>query len=209
VDNLGLSAGRSAYFYAIYMSTAWTYNPVLYPGGGHMSDKKAKAVVIDAETGEVTGEVYDGDRIIRKASVDYLNNTQIWKLDHFFKGHIGELRNWSEELTIEEKAFLFSIATYIGYEDCHIRYDNGKNIGTEDLVKISHMSRSTVYEVIKSLISKDILYRGKNSKERQYFINPWIFVKGNRINKVLKTMFCNYKIRVLGGVAWKNAKIDS
>lgn len=34
--------------------------------------------------------------------------------------------------------------------------------------------------------------------------HQWLFCKGNRINKVLKTMFKNYRIRVLGGVKWKD-----
>lgn len=123
--------------------------------------QKPTGLIVNPDTGDVTGEVYEGDRVIRKASVEYLNNTQVWKLDSFFMGHVAEIKNWTQELTMHEKAFLFSIVPYIGYEDCCF-------------------------------------------KERQFFINPWLFCKGNRINNVLKTMFRNYKIRVLGGVAWKN-----
>jgi hypothetical protein len=54
--------------------------------------------------------------------------------------------------------------------------------------------------------SKDIICRNKNSKERQYFVNPWLFCKGNRINKVLQTMFRNYGVRVCGGIKWKHIK---
>jgi len=68
------------------------------------------------------------------------------------------------------------------------------------------MSRGLLYETIKSLAKKDIIYRGKNSKNRQYFVNPWLFCKGNRINKVLKTMFKNYRIKILGGKQWKYVK---
>jgi hypothetical protein len=73
------------------------------------------------------------------------------------------------------------------------------------LVEITGLSRGAVYDAINSLIRKDIIYKGRNSKNRQYFVNPWLFCKGNRINKVLKTMFKNYRIRVLGGVKWKDA----
>ena len=67
------------------------------------------------------------------------------------------------------------------------------------------MSTGKLSKVIRSLIDKDILYKGKNSKNVQYFVNPWLFCKGNRINKVLKTMFENYKIRTYG-VRWGELK---
>ena len=110
------------------------------------------------------------------------------------------------DLSQAEKAFLFSILPYISYEDCHLQYGNGIDIGTEDLIDITKLSRPLVYQTVKSLISKDILYKGRNSKNRQYFVNPWLFCKGNRINKVLKTMFKNYHIRSMGGKKWGSIK---
>jgi hypothetical protein len=163
-----------------------------------------KGIIVNPETGEQAGEIHPGDRIVRKKSVEYLQKTEVWNLENFFKGHISEIRKWQGELSVYEKAFLFSVVTYVSYEDCHLQYDNGRDIGTEDLVQLSGISRRTAYRVIESLIKKDILYRGKNSNGRQYFVNPWLFCKGNRINKVLKTMFKNYRIRVMGGIRWKD-----
>ena len=79
---------------------------------------------------------------------------------------------------------------------------NGKEINFKTLSKITGISLGKLSEVVKSLIDKDILYKCKNSKNVQYFVNPWLFCKGNRINKVLKTMFKNYKIRTYG-VKWR------
>ena len=103
--------------------------------------------------------------------------------------------------------FLFSIAPYVSFEDNHLQIGRGKkavDIGTEDLINITGMSRSTLYETINLLASKDIIYRGINSRNRQYFVNPWLFCKGNMINKVLKTMFKNYKVRSKGNIPWKD-----
>ena len=58
--------------------------------------------------------------------------------------------------------------------------------------------------MINGLIEKDILYKGRNSRNVQYFANPWLFCKGNRINKVLKTMFKNYEIRTMDKTKWKD-----
>lgn len=169
-------------------------------------DKKIKGIIINPDTGEEMGFLCDGDRVVRKASIEFLTTTQEWKMEQFFKGHIGEIKKWMDELSVYEKSFLFSIVPYISYDDCHLQYGNGRDIGTEDLVGITKMARRMVYEVINSLTEKDILYRGKNSKNRQYFVNPWLFCKGNRINKVLRTMFKNYRIRVLGGLQWKDVR---
>lgn len=165
-----------------------------------------RGIIIHPETGELIGELAAGDRVVRKASVAYLENTQVWRMENFYKGHSGELNKWMQELSVSEKAFLFSVVPYIGYEDCCLKHSNGRPLGTEDLVRVTGMARRTVYDAIAGLVKKDIIYRGKNAKERQFFINPWLFAKGNRINKVLKTMFRNYKIRVLGGVKWKNVR---
>ncbi|MBW2003025.1 MAG: hypothetical protein JRI72_00210 [Deltaproteobacteria bacterium] len=173
-----------------------------------MSEKRKKDYVVCSETGEIVTEINSGDRILRKKSIDSYNETTVWKMENFYKGHTGEIAKWNIDLSQTEKAFLFSVAPYISYDDCHLQFkNNSRDIGTEDFVEITNMSRKTVYATIKSLIAKDILYKGRNSKSRQYFVNPWLFAKGSRVNKVLKTMFKNYKIRVLNDVKWGD--IDS
>lgn len=173
------------------------------------------AVIVDSDTGEITDEIYPGDRIVRHSSVKSLkklksvddDKSEIWNLKNFYKANVSEMKLWLVDLSQAEKAFLFSIAPYVSFDDCHLQYGNGIDIGTEDLMKITNMSRTLVYQTIDTLIQKDILYKGKNSKNRQFFVNPWLFCKGNRINKVLRTMFKNYKIRVLGGKKWKDVDI--
>ena len=126
-------------------------------------------------------------------------------MEHFYRGNIEEICKVMKDLDVYEKAFLFSIAPYVGYEDCCLKYpSNGIELKFETLVDISGISRSKLSTVIASLVEKDILYKGKNSKTTQYFVNPWLFCKGNRINKVLKTMFKNYQIQVKDGTRWKD-----
>lgn len=124
-------------------------------------------------------------------------------MDNFFKGNIAEIRAIMKELNVYEKAFLYTIAPYVGYEDGCIKYDNGKELNFDTLSDITGISTGKMSEVIKCLIDKGILYKGKNSKHVQYFVNPWLFCKGKRINKVLKTMFKNYKVRILNK-KWKD-----
>ena len=169
-------------------------------------ENKVVSYIVDAETGEACNEIREGDRhrVVRKESIDYLSQHQDWKMEHFYKGHTDEIRKLMRELSTNEKAFLFSVVVYVGYEDCCIKHPNGKDITTSDLMEITGLGKSYFYETVNGLIKKDIIYKGKNSKNRQYFVNPWLFCKGNRINKVLKTMFKNYKVRICGNIPWKN-----
>lgn len=172
----------------------------------YMGEEKSKALVIMSGTGEIVGELNEGDRILRKESVEFLANTEEWRMENFYIGNVDEIKQWMNDLSTLEKAFLFSIVPYISYDDCHLTYKNGRDIGTEDLVVISGLSRSSTYDVIRSLVQKDIMYKGENSKCKQYFINPWLFCKGNRLNKVLRTMFKNYRIRVLDNQRWSELR---
>ena len=185
--------------------------------GGSMDNKPVVAIVVDDKTGEITNDMYAGDKIVRanskqsykkyvKKNSESEPDYQKWDLDNFYRANISELTLLLDDLSQSEKAFLLSVSPYISFEDSHLKYGNNKDIGTEDLIDITKMSRTTVYKTIESLIDKDILYKGRNSKSRQYFVNPWIFSKGNRINKVLKTMFGNYRIRILDNKRWKDIK---
>ena len=156
---------------------------------------------IDTDMGEVI-LLNKGDRVVRAKSIEKASEIQEWKITHFYKGNIGEIRKQLEALSVYEKAFLFAIVTYIGYQDCCIKYDNGRCMGFDDLVSLNNMGRTKTQQTIKSLINKDIVYKGHNSKGIQYFVNPWLFCKGNSINKVLQTMFRNYKIKVCNEVKW-------
>lgn len=163
-------------------------------------------IIVDRETGDIKAELHPGDRVVRAKSVEYLQSIQEWKIEHFYKGNLNEIKKWMKELSPNEKAILFTISPYVGYEDCCLKHENGNMITFDGIVELSGLSRGAVSQTINSLIKKDILYRGKNGTERQYFVNPWLFCKGNRINKVLQTMFRNYKVRVCNNMRWKNIK---
>ncbi len=100
------------------------------------------------------------------------------------------------ELDIYEKSFLYSIAAYVGYEDGCLKYDNGKEINFESLIEITQISRRKLKDVINQLVNKKVLYKKKKGRNIQYFVNPWLISKGNRISKKLRTMFKEYNIKI-------------
>ena len=164
------------------------------------------ALVVQAETGEVLTEINPGDRIVRKRSIERLKAVREWNIKHFYKGNLREITKWMKDLTPNEKAILFTVSPYVSYNDCSLKHENGDMLTFDFIVEMSGLSRGSVSYSINTLIEKDILYRGKNSKERQYFINPWLFCKGHEINTVLQTMFRNYQIRICNNMKWGNLK---
>jgi len=68
-----------------------------------------KRVIVDLNTGEEVNTLNDGDRIVRKKSIDSLKSIQVWNIKHFYKGNINEIRKQLEALSVYEKAFLFAI----------------------------------------------------------------------------------------------------
>lgn len=163
-------------------------------------------------------EVFDaGDRHIKGSSINSykkikstieeakLKNGDIymsWNLEHYAKTNTDELKLLLPDLESSEKVVLFSILPYVGYDDCLLKYTNGKELNIESIAKISGLSVATVKNVVASLKSKDVLYKGRNSRNVQYFINPWICARGSLLQKTLKSMFRNYYIRSLGR-KWK------
>ena len=159
--------------------------------------------IINTETGEVIGTIGTGDRIVRAESINRLKSKTSDYTNHFIKANEEEGRLVLGELDSKEKVVLFTLQYYVSYESGLLRYSNGKDIGFSEMVDIIGMSRGTLSKVIDGLIAKDILYKGRNSHRVQYFMNPWLFSKGE-YNPTLKDMFGNYIIRSKGNVRWKD-----
>jgi len=160
-------------------------------------EKKENRMILNVDTGEIIGLMNEGDRIVRGKSSKMLAETQVWRIEKFTKGSLREIRELLPELSGSERNFLFCVSTYVGYEDCCLEYDNGTPLDVDNFIKITSLSRATIFGVLNSLRKKDIIFKGKNSQGDLYFMNPWIYCRGNRINNVLKAMFKNYKVRVI------------
>jgi len=163
-------------------------------------------VLISADTGEVLTNLEKGDRIVRSKSIErYKKNAESeFAKRSFIRVDIREGALILKELNPYEKSLLFTIQYYVAYESGIIQYPNGKEIGFDDICSLTGLSREKTATVLSSLIKKDLIYKGKNSRKVQYFMNPWIATKGIAPNPTLKEMFKNYKIRSKASVMWKD-----
>lgn len=160
--------------------------------------------------GEILQELNKGDKVVRANSIEsykraqlkkYLKNinedTEIWSVPYFTKINVPELRLTLDMLDAGERIFLLSILPYVGYGDCLLRYDNGKELNFETLIKITKINERKLRGVITSLIDKQIVYKEKYGRNTRYYINPWLFYKGSNINKNLRDKFFGYEIKNL------------
>ena len=177
-------------------------------------------IVID-KNGEIREEfsgkrvvgLEDGDRVIRRASVEYLKAREEGKIRYalrkasgyinclsetFVKVNDFELECIVESLDVYEKAMLMTMLPYVRY-DCSVKKLNGSPIKMKELVKLSKMSQRKAYAVINTLVNKFIVRKIGDV----YYVNPWLFYRGNKIDKELKDMFGDYLVRCKDMTPWK------
>ena len=107
------------------------------------------------------------------------------------------------ELNINERAFLFSLCPYVGYDN-YLKLHNNKKMTVNDIVFVTGFSQASVYRLLKSLDDKCIIKKIKTAKNTVYVLNPWVFHKGAYINQNLVKVFGDYKIRCKGLASWNS-----
>jgi len=169
----------------------------------HYMEQKIDRVVVDTSTGEILNREGDKVRIVRKESIEHLKSVTSMEGRQFYKGYVEELRLILPKLSQAEKSFLMSLSPNIIYYSCLLAFPNGHELNIGNMTQLSGYSKKTVIKLLQSLKEKDIVYRGTNSRNIQWYMNPWLFSKGHTSNKVLKSMFKNYYIQHKG-CKWKD-----
>lgn len=160
--------------------------------------------VVDSGTGEVLSELQEGDRIVRAKSIEYYKSLSKRRRGRSFsKVDISEGTLLLKELDPKERSLLFLLQYFVSYDSCLIRKSPGADMSLSDIVERSGYSRRIVCETLNSLIKKNIIYKGKNGRNVQFFMNPWVVQRGSGANKTLFEMFRHYRIRSLGNITWE------
>lgn len=84
---------------------------------------------------------------------------------------------------VSQKYSLFVyMLEYLTYIDNALMFENGRIIKSTHLSKISGMALRTVQKQIKAMIDEDIIKKVKFYDKTVIVVNPWICMKGNRVN---------------------------
>lgn len=156
-----------------------------------MSDK----LIMDSE-GTIVGELYTGDRIVRKSVIDRLHDLPnddskiLFEQGYWSKAYDEALNKLARlNLTTIEYRMILLFIPLIKMNSGLIAYGNYKPVNMkwiEDELKISDKS---LLRSFKRLLDLRIIADSYSGKERIYFFNPYIYQKGRYINKTLFEMF--------------------
>lgn len=119
----------------------------------------------------------EGDRVIRKGVLQYLNDTVDMKY------HYVKINPFSYGIISKKYSLINTLIQYMGYMDNKLEYKNGKPVRMKDLPKLSGLSETTVKKQIKGLLEDDVIRKIRDKKERQTYIvvNPFIVYIGRKI----------------------------
>ena len=162
-----------------------------------------KMVIVDSESGEVTGYIGEGDRIIRKSSTEsYVKQTDenyvydFQKGKAFLKTYEDGMRKVRGELTNAECSFLWYLLPQMEYNTNLLRNDDGTLLNVKDLQVITGMSYDANRKLMEGLKDKGVIGKWETGNKdnpkvmfRCYVMNPFLFLKGNRVHKDLLEKF--------------------
>lgn len=119
----------------------------------------------------------EGDRVVRKNAIRYLENTVDVKYQ-FIKINPYVFIPYAKKYSI-----LLSLLYYIGYMDGVLSYVNGKPVRMKDIPKICNVCESTAKKQIRGLMKDDIIHKVKDNKSKQTYLvmNPYVALIGKKI----------------------------
>lgn len=164
-----------------------------------MEERKLIAKVVDIETGEIINDIYEKDKIkhYKEPTEDDLIH-DFNKDEKFVKLYLGvnELR---KHLTQGEFTIAVSLADYVSYEDCIVRrggHGNGKILTIKELADDMEINYDALRKTITSLVKKGVVGIHKtgckdkpNIVIKAITVNPYIYTKGNNVNKTIVALF--------------------
>lgn len=143
-------------------------------------------VVVDRKTGEILAEFSKGDRIFKKKSYQFLKNNVKVEYSNFLLLNQENLIKMSEFLSTNEFRYFFILLAYAQYGGRPLGSIR-KAINYREIAKDLGLHGTTLYRNILSLEDKGLVKRMGD----EIFINPYVAVKGMRVDKSIMEMFDN------------------
>lgn len=153
-------------------------------------------LIIKNGTGEILGGLKPEDRVLKKEILDRLHEQPIDKKTMAFSnGAWGKIYEPAMnklarlDLTAAEYKTVLLFLPLIKYSSGLIAHSNYKPVDTGWVGEQLELSSKTAARTIKRLLDYRIISKSYSGKESAYFFNPYIFMRGARINKTLYEMF--------------------
>ena len=149
----------------------------------------------DFLTGEIN-EIREGDsvKILRKESKDYLCTTMSIdkreENDYTIQFTCNSTKLY-RLLGASNYGLLSYLMQYVSYKNCELRHHNGALLTNNYITEELEISRKTLFNGIETLCDYEILSKRKEGRNIVYIMNPFICMKGNKIDTTIYEMFKN------------------
>ena len=145
------------------------------------------------KTGEIINELYEGDRILRNETIDYLKSRDSIDAE-FAKLYLKSADMLSRNMEIKEMELrvCLRLLPYIRYDTGLIAHVNGEPISRNGIKGIfPDMGDRTIERALDDLCEQDVYIKAtrKNRREVYFIVNPYIFMRGAKVNKTLLNLF--------------------
>jgi hypothetical protein len=160
---------------------------------------KLTAQIIDIQSGKPTHDINEGDivRIIKEKQFKIKKADEpkilINKEESFIKVFTKPLFELSKCLSGTESQFINYLIQFVRYDTGILAYDNGKHVTREAMAKDTGLSKKTIDRLIISLSDKEVLGKHKTGRCTTLTVNPFIFMRGHKVNQTLYEFFVNSK----------------
>lgn len=108
-----------------------------------------------------------------------------------FRVEVRELMK-SKELSKNARMVIGTLQTFLYFPTNAVIID-GKNPTAEELMDILDLSRSTYFNTMQELESKEIIKRVKRNGDIVIYFNPFLFSAGGVVDRETYQMFCKSK----------------
>lgn len=144
--------------------------------------------------GEIIEELSEGDSysIKRKCELKQ-NKITINQGEKFVKVYYKKLFEVSKKLNSTEVQFLNYLMGYMAYNTGILCCENGKVLTRQRMSEDTDLELRRVDQILSSLVENEILHKCRTGRHIYFIANPFIFMKGPKMNIVTIKIFENTK----------------
>lgn len=169
-----------------------------------MMERQITHLIVNSETGVVVDNLKIGDKVVKQENViarnDYLQTYDLdFQKDKKFVKVFNGMNEIRKNLTGNEALILLGMLDFVSYDDGIIRqggHGNGKILNTKELAEEMGVQYENLRKVITSLTKKGVIGIHKTGSRdnpdsliKSIIVNPYIFMRGTKMNKTILGLF--------------------
>ena len=147
-------------------------------------------VVVETDTAEVLTELYPGDRILRRSSIEAFKELESAPKARLSRKFITKsCQNW-RSASYHPRNGLFSVSWYnLRYISNVAKYPNGRLITRKACKKDLNLPEITVKQAVLRLINEGLIIEPRTMEGKVFVVNPFVLSVGDKVSKTVYDLF--------------------